>query len=476
MIFNKINFTKMKKIFLILITAVLLNSCINDELDFPGGNSETNYTILQGNLDTRTLVKTEKYLIKGQVFVNEGKVLTIQPGTVIFGDKRTKGTLIISKGAKIVAEGTAAEPIVFTSALPTEGRERGDWGGLVILGNAAVNQSSPLIEGINPPVVYGGNDPNDNSGILKYVRVEYAGIELTPNNETNSITMGGVGKGTIMEYCQVSYGGDDGFEWFGGNVDGKYFIALGMWDDCYDIDSGWSGHLQFALSVRFQSSADQSGSNIIETDSGPNDNAVPFLTNGVISNLTGIGPVHTSTANGNSWSYPTVSSNYQHAIDMRRRTALTIANSVFIGMPMGIRMNQASVYQNYTNGQGFLLNNILSAPRSTYLVASGQTAFTSNDLKTFWENSNTTSTSGDLNAYYASLGLNQNIFYGSNPRIFYAFNPNFEVTSGLLTSGASFVSPKLQNPFFQNVAFRGAFGTTDWTNGWAEFVPDLKSY
>jgi hypothetical protein len=290
--------------------------------------------------------------------------------------------------------------------------------------------------------------------------------------------MGGVGKGTIMEYCQVSYGGDDGFEWFGGNVDGKYFIALGMWDDCFDIDYGWSGHLQFALSVRYQSSADQSGSNIIETDSGPNDNPVPFLTNGVVSNLTGLGPINTSTASGTSWTYPAASSNYQHAIDFRRRTALTIANSVFVGMPFGIRFNQASVYNNYTGAtpQGFLVNNILSAPRSTYLVASGQTVFTSNDLKSLWENTNVGNTSGDLATYYSTLGLNPNAFFGTATRNFYPNNPTFEVTTGLLISGANFTHPKLQNPFFQNVAFRGAFGSSDWTNGWANFLPDLKQY
>src|SRR5690606_20059357 len=107
---------------------------------------------------------------------------------------------------------TANEPIVFTSALAPGSRDRGDWGGIVILGYAPNNQPNPVIEGITPSVNFGGTDDADNSGVLKYVRVEFAGIELTPNNETNSITLGSVGSGTQMDYCQVSWGGDDGFE------------------------------------------------------------------------------------------------------------------------------------------------------------------------------------------------------------------------------------------------------------------------
>lgn len=464
----------MKKIFSILSLCFLFTACINDDLDFGNGSQDDNYIILSGDLATQTLKKGNRYLIRGQVFVKAGRILTLEPGTVLFGEKSTKGTLIIDKGGKIIAEGTVNEPIVMTSNQRAESRDRGDWGGLVILGNAPVNQTNPVIEGINPPIIYGGNDSNDNSGILKYLRVEYAGIELTPNNETNSITMGGVGRGTIMEYCQVSYGGDDGFEWFGGNVDGKYFIALGMWDDCFDVDYGWSGHLQFAVSVRYPSYADQSGSNIIEADSGPTDNPVPFLTNGTFSNITGIGPVHTNTFDLPNVTWTPTNGNYQHALDLRRRVALTIANSVFVGMPRGIRMNQQTVYNNYLNGEGALLNNIMSAPRTTYTA--GQTTFTANDVRDLWLANNVMDTSNDVASYHLSLGLNPNVFYGNNTPNFYPINPTFEVTNGILTSGANFSNPKLQNPFFQNVAFRGAFGTTDWTAGWAEFIPSLKQY
>ncbi|MBN8565849.1 MAG: hypothetical protein J0M25_03805 [Flavobacteriales bacterium] len=457
----------MKKLVLFITALVTFNSCIDDDLDF-NQNLNENFIELVGDLPSQTLVKGERYLIKGQVFVRSGATLTIEPGAVIFGDKASKGTLIIDKGGKIIAEGTAAEPIVFTSSQKVESRDRGDWGGLVILGNARVNQSEPVIEGISPSIIYGGDNDDDNSGILKYVRVEYAGIELTPNNETNSITLGGVGRGTTMEYCQVSYGGDDGFEWFGGTVNGKYLIAFGMWDDCFDIDFGWSGNIQFALSVRYPTFADQSGSNIIETDSGPSDNPVPFLTNGVISNLTGIGP---KIANATA-----ISGNYQHAIDMRRRTALTIANSVFVGMPRGIRMNQQTVYNNYLANEGALLNNVLATPTTIFSVGSGMTA-NATDVQNYWNaNGNETLNGTDFDAVYAGLGINTSIFYGNNTQNFYPFNPPFEVTSGSLTSGASFTYPKLQNAYFSPTTFKGAFGATDWTTQWAEFVPNLKAY
>jgi hypothetical protein len=461
----------MKKIILLLLLSTLFTSCLKDDLSFGTDGDSENYVVLSGDLNTQTLTKGVRYLIKGQVFVKDTKVLTIQPGTVIFGDKASKGTLIVTPGGKIIAEGTVSEPIVFTSSQKAESRDRGDWGGLVILGKAKTNQTNPAIEGINPPVIFGGTDDADNSGILKYVRVEYAGIELTPNNETNSITLGGVGSGTQMEYCQVSYGGDDGFEWFGGTVNAKHLISLGLWDDDFDIDFGFTGKIQFALAVRYPTFADQSGSNIIETDNGPNDNVTTLLTEGVISNLTGIGPKLTNIQATNA--------NYQHSIDMRRRTALTIANSVFVGMTRGIRMNQQSVYDNYNNGTGFLLNNIMSAPATTFSVGTGMAA-TATNVQNLWNANNTTVAGTDFETpttgIYNTLGLNLNVFYGNNTQNFYNSNPTYQVTSGTLTTGASFSNAKLSNPFFTATTYRGAFGATDWTATWAEFIPNLKAY
>lgn len=422
---------------------------------------------LSGDIETQTLTSDKKYLLKGQVFVRNTKTLTIQPGTVILGDKATKGTLIIDKGGKIIANGEPTNPIVFTSALPAGQRDKGDWGGLVILGLANQNQPNPAVEGITPAAYFGGTNDADDSGSLKYVRVEFAGIELTPNNETNSITMGAVGNQTEFENIMVSFGGDDGFEWFGGSINGKNLISFGTWDDDFDVDYGYTGKNQFALAVRYASFADQSGSNIFETDNGPNDDVTTLVTTGVFSNVTGIGPKLTNSQS--------INANYQHAMDLRRRTALSIGNSVFVGMPRGIRMNQNSVYDNYNNGTGVLTNNILCVPSNTYLAGSG-TTHTATDVETYWTgNGNTLDNSTDFAAVLTSLGINSNVFFGANTNTGYSSNPTFTVTSGSLTSGASFTNPKFANGFEQ-VSYRGAFGATDWTSGWAEWNPIAKQY
>lgn len=456
---NKINYF----LLLLLAVAVTFTSC-KDETNDDEPKPTDEYVVLQGELDNQTLTKENKYLLKGQVFVRSGKTLTINPGTVIFGDKATKGTLVIDRGGKIMAEGTLTEPIVMTSVLPAGARDRGDWGGLVILGNAPTNQVNPEIEGISPAVVFGGNNPTDNSGILKYLRVEFAGIELTPNNETNSITLGGVGSGTLMDYCQISFGGDDGFEWFGGTVNGKHLISLATWDDCFDIDFGYTGKNQFAISVRYVSFADQSGSNGFECDNGPNDDPTSLLTSGALSNFTILGPRWTSTQS--------ISGNYQHAMDFRRRVAISLANSVLVGFPRGIRMNQQSVGNNYDEGRGVLTNNILVAATNTYVQGSGVTF----DVKKYWEDNNTTITDSDYPKVYGDLGLRKEMFFADLQNSQMPSNPNFAVTSGTLSSGAKFDNAKFTDGFFDKVNYIGAFGATDWTDGWAEFNPYLKVY
>jgi hypothetical protein len=155
-----------------------------------------------------------------------------------------------------------------------------------------------------------------------------------------------------------------------------------------------------------------------------------------------------------------------------------IANSVFIGYPRGIRMNQQSVYNNYAANTGVLTNNVLAAPTTTFSIANpvGNMTATATDIATLWNGTNETITNTDLPAVYAQLGLNSNIAFGVNVTTGYAANPTFAVTAGTLTSGASFTHPKLTNSFFTTTTYRGAFGATDWTDGWAEFLPNAKVY
>jgi len=201
---------------------------------------------------SRTLPASKRYLLKGLVTVKPGATLTIEKGTTIMGDNASKAILLIEPGAKIIAEGTADEPIVFTSQAAEGVRKAGDWGGLVLLGKAPVNipGGKGNIEGILKTVSgteYGGSDPLDSSGVLKYVRVEYAGVVLSQDNEVNGITFGGVGSGTTVDYVQVRMALDDCFEFFGGTVNAKHLVCQYNQDDGFDFDNGYSGKLQFLV-------------------------------------------------------------------------------------------------------------------------------------------------------------------------------------------------------------------------------------
>jgi hypothetical protein len=204
------------------------------------------------------------YLLKGFIHVANGATLTIQPGTIIKGDFNTLGSsLFVLRGAKIVAVGRADAPIVFTSSRPPGQRQPGDWGGLIIVGNATINRSGVEVElegtgtasgggsGTNYRVVYsGGTTDSDDSGELRYVRVEFAGFAPSLNNELNSFTFAAVGSGTRLSYLQALAGLDDSFEWFGGTVDAKYLVSYESGDDHFDMAEGYRGRVQYAIALQ----------------------------------------------------------------------------------------------------------------------------------------------------------------------------------------------------------------------------------
>lgn len=203
----------------------------------------------------KTLSNANRYLMKGLVKVKAGVTLTIDKGTYIMGDNATKAILLVEPGAKLIAEGTADEPIVFTSQAPENLRRAGDWGGIVVLGKAPVNFAGGFgnIEGILSTAsgtTYGGGtspDANDDSGILRYLRIEYAGVILSPDNEVNGLTFAGVGKGTKVDHIMVRHALDDCFEFFGGTVDAHHLICQYNQDDGFDFDNGYQGRLQFLV-------------------------------------------------------------------------------------------------------------------------------------------------------------------------------------------------------------------------------------
>lgn len=189
----------------------------------------------------------KEYLLVGTVLVKGGATLTIAPGTTIRGDKESKGTLVVQPGGRLIAAGTAKRPIVFTSAVEERLRQAGDWGGIILLGRAPVNVRNAKVEGLVEGGEYGGTDSADSSGVLTYVRIEYSGTKLGPNNEINGLTFGGVGSGTVVDFVQVRMTTDDCFEFFGGTVNAKHLVCQNNGDDGFDWDFGYQGKLQFLV-------------------------------------------------------------------------------------------------------------------------------------------------------------------------------------------------------------------------------------
>lgn len=199
------------------------------------------------------------YLLQGFIHVTNGATLTIEPGTVIQGDFNTLGSsLFVLRGARIVANGTAAAPIVFTSSRPAGQRQAGDWGGLIVIGNGIINRADPIIlEGSgtntnnNVPVVYsGGTDNTDNSGTLRFVRVEFAGFGPAPDTELNSFTFAAVGSGTTFDHLESLNGLDDAYEFFGGAVNATHLVSYNSGDDHFDMSEGYVGRLQFLIAYQ----------------------------------------------------------------------------------------------------------------------------------------------------------------------------------------------------------------------------------
>ena len=265
---------------------------------------------LTGNLTAdRTLFKDTLYTLKGYVKVANNATLTIQAGTRIVGNFETKGSsLWILPGSKIVANGTAAEPIVFTSEQPVGSRKPGDWGGLLIVGRGISSRSGSIRtegpQGITE-IYSGGADNADNSGTLRYVRIEFAGYDVTgTGQELNSLSSYAVGKGTTYEYIQTLGGLDDSFEWWGGAVDGRYLVSYESGDDHFDWTEGYVGRNQYLIgfqSARIQPAAGTGGLSSdpqgFEGDGCPtgeagcdNGNQQEPFSNPVFANFTLIGP------------------------------------------------------------------------------------------------------------------------------------------------------------------------------------------
>jgi hypothetical protein len=449
--------------------------------------------VIKGNV---TWTKDKIYRLKGYVRVGEEAVsgtitetgtLTIQAGTVIVGDKNTKGTLIVQRGSKLIAEGTASEPIVFTSAEGIGARSPGDWGGVVICGKAPNNLTGVAeLEG-GYKGFHGGTVADDNSGSLKYVRIEYAGIPLNPNQEINSLTMGSVGSGTKIEYIMASFGLDDSFEWFGGTVNAKYLIAYKGTDDDFDMDNGYSGTVQFGLGFRDGNLADVSGSNGFEIDNdAAGSNLAPF-TSATLVNFSIIG------AKGKSSDY--LDANFQNGAQLRRNNKVKLYNTFITGYPAGLYIDsqRGSAKTNAANGE-LIVKNVVIAGTTGW----GSTGFTSLNSGLYGfgvpvvdeEQIARTNASGTVatrpieigagvsaSAWFKAIAGNKTLTSTANTGIssnLWSARPSLTLTAGASESLIGTALPSI--PGTVSTDFVGAFKDSDWTAGWAEFSPNSVIY
>jgi hypothetical protein len=366
---NKKN-KKMKKVSLValcLAAGILVTSCKKEAnngasfdnrstsaTDYPSSVTSLPVTTVSADITTNTTWDAgHVWEISGVVTVKNGATLTINAGTFIKSTVNTpnvqNGVLVISKGAKINAVGTATNPIVFTSRNLLDGNNAtvgkpGEFGGIILLGNARVNAGDKLIEGLadDPKFHYGSTSDANNgesSGTMQFVRVEYAGYVLAPNVEVNALTFGGVGSGTVIDHIQASRGLDDGFEFFGGTVSPKYLISFANDDDQFDFDNGFTGSIQFAIAVAdaystHSASGGVSDSNGIESDNNaPAEDATFSLipkTHPTLSNFSVIG---TSAA---ALSPAITAPGFNLGFRNRRGTEVSISNSLFTGYPSGV--------------------------------------------------------------------------------------------------------------------------------------------
>lgn len=272
---------------LIAGVSLFATSCSSDEdpVNNPGDGGEDTYVLDSDITENVTLETGKTYTLNGGVHVKSGATLTIQPGvTIVAQHDETVDYILIEQGAKIDAQGTAAQPIVMTS----EKKEAGAWGGLHICGYAHTNNGSGKSEIGNAP--YGGNNDADDSGTLKYIRLEYTGYAFDEEHEANGVSFYGVGNGTTVEHLQAYQESDDGFEFFGGSVNVKYMVVTSCSDDSFDWTEGWNGKAQFLVAYQEgESSLGYACDCLMECDNNGTNNAATPVAHPTIANATLIG-------------------------------------------------------------------------------------------------------------------------------------------------------------------------------------------
>lgn len=492
---NKISYYAFAGMFALAAT---MTACGDDEEENNNGGGTTTTSAILFNNGTEIgngdqefefkgteTIKKGTYLMKGWVYITSGSTLTIEPGTVIKGDKDTKAALVVEPGGKLIAQGTASEPIVFTSEQPAGSRKPGDWGGIIICGNARNNQTDMQIEG-GPRTHHGGTNDADNSGVLSYVRIEFAGYPFQKDKEINGLTLGSVGSGTKIDHVQVSYSNDDSFEWFGGTVNCKYLIAYKGWDDDFDTDNGFSGTVQYGFALRDSKIADTSQSNGFESDNCADGASASPWTTAQFSNITFVGPKY-DTNFQNDVKYITggdynpnngsALGRFQAGMHIRRNSKLNCYNSVVLDWPIGLILdNEKGNTQGNANNGDMHLNNIWIANYD--IVGSDYNKVYKDSLYNYETKKVDPTQTSFTSGWFKEQTGNKT----------YADKSSLQLTDGLSIGGGATYMPTSGSPLigaasfsnlsgFDTVNYIGAFKANDnWTAGWANFDPQNTAY
>lgn len=456
-----------------LMTSMIFSSCTQDEQVLPNAcddpfSTETCFQITQDSfgmpavritdrgegVGTRTFSSDTVYILENFVFVNNGQILTIEPGTIIRGESGTgtdASALVVARGGQIIANGTSSDPIIFTSTiddLSTTTDLSADvnslWGGLIILGNAPVTFSGTTeraIEGIPTTELrglYGGNNPSDNSGVLRYVSIRHGGTEIGAGNEINGLTLGGVGSGTTIDYIEVFASFDDGIECFGGSVNIKHAIVGYVGDDCVDVDEGYQGNIQFLLVVQKPGF----GNRGLELNGANNDdsyNQSTNLSNIMIGNATLIGAL-------------TPSSTENNAATFRQGCKGGVFNSIFYNFDKKFTVTDTSASEPY---------------EAAYWLRNGGLDFDNNVFSSFTGASDLAGCVSPSNIV-SLLTAASNLYFPSAPIQGVQVSPGSNRLNPLPTA-ATFTLPvhTPTGPFWEQANYIGAFSNTNWGENWS---------
>jgi len=332
----------------LVMMAMSCSSCKEDPIE-PNNKTYTitdveiggeSYKKLEGIInDDLSLNLSENWLLSGGVFVDEGSNLTITNGGIVHTDVDVTTFLSVKQGGSVFIEGTQNNPVVFTPL--KDNPTYGDWGGIIINGRATLN-TGLTAEGEGGTGIYGGENDNDNSGVLRYVRVEYAGKILGTDNELNGFSFNGVGDGTTVEYIQAYKGSDDGIEFFGGTVNVRYAVSTHNQDDSFDWTHGWRGKGQYWVAQQGPDGGDRG----IEADNNGDDNTLEPYSNPTLCNVTLIGVDDGDGLNT--------------GMRLREGTKGKIYNAYVTGFPKyGVRVSEEVTLNNVTNGELFVSNSLV---------------------------------------------------------------------------------------------------------------------